>query len=197
MPFGSIDENCNAKQYYQRVCNSLRKSQGEDIQYFTREQLYDQLYTISENDQREIDLIVKAYRKVLREKTQCIEDGCNNPRGSNGKGTRKIRCTTCHKRYHATRAGYTSISQWNNQWHPYKKYRKDYCENNDGRLGHGECTTTIVDPSWQLEVDHIDGNPSNNDPSNLQTLCSCCHRLKTRDKRDWETAGRKTHGIAA
>ena len=89
MPFGRIDEDCNAKQYYRRVCDSLRKSQGEDIKYFTREQLYDQLYAISENDQREIDLIVKAYRKVLREKTQCIEDGCGNPRGSNGHGDSK------------------------------------------------------------------------------------------------------------
>lgn len=30
----------------------------------------------------------------------------------------------------------------------------------------------------QLEVDHIDGNPRNNDPFNLQTLCATCHRLK-------------------
>lgn len=31
----------------------------------------------------------------------------------------------------------------------------------------------------QLDVDHIDEDHSNNDPSNLQTLCSNCHRLKT------------------
>jgi 5-methylcytosine-specific restriction endonuclease McrA len=28
-------------------------------------------------------------------------------------------------------------------------------------------------------VDHIDGNHSNNDPANLQTLCKNCHSLKT------------------
>lgn len=28
-------------------------------------------------------------------------------------------------------------------------------------------------------VDHIDGNASNNDPSNLQSLCSPCHSSKT------------------
>jgi hypothetical protein len=33
---------------------------------------------------------------------------------------------------------------------------------------------------WQgspipLELDHIDGNPSNNDPNNLRILCSNCH----------------------
>ena len=30
-----------------------------------------------------------------------------------------------------------------------------------------------------LEVDHIDTNNLNNDPSNLQTLCSPCHLKKT------------------
>lgn len=29
------------------------------------------------------------------------------------------------------------------------------------------------------EVDHIDGDPHNNDPSNLQTLCRSCHSRKT------------------
>lgn len=34
------------------------------------------------------------------------------------------------------------------------------------------------------EYDHIDGNPSNNDPSNCQVLCLDCHRSKTvRDRK--------------
>jgi len=28
-----------------------------------------------------------------------------------------------------------------------------------------------------LEVHHDDGNPTNNDPKNLTTMCACCHRL--------------------
>lgn len=31
----------------------------------------------------------------------------------------------------------------------------------------------------ELQVDHIDRNPSNNDESNLQTLCGQCHIKKT------------------
>lgn len=31
----------------------------------------------------------------------------------------------------------------------------------------------------QLDVDHIDGSKANSDPSNLQTLCANCHRLKS------------------
>ena len=38
--------------------------------------------------------------------------------------------------------------------------------------------------SCQLDVDHIDGNHKNNDPTNLQTLCANCHRLKTHINKD-------------
>jgi 5-methylcytosine-specific restriction endonuclease McrA len=37
----------------------------------------------------------------------------------------------------------------------------------------------------QLDVDHIDGNHKNNDPSNHQILCANCHRLKTHIERDY------------
>ena len=47
----------------------------------------------------------------------------------------------------------------------------------------------------QLEVDHIDGNPSNNDESNCQTLCGCCHTYKTMMNEDYKTPGRKSLGI--
>jgi hypothetical protein len=48
------------------------------------------------------------------------------------------------------------------------------------------CGFVPEDPC-QLDVDHIDGNNSNNDPSNYQTLCANCHRLKTQQNKDWET----------
>lgn len=72
--------------------------------------------------------------------------------------------------------------------------KKDYCENRSGNLIKGypqPCTTTILSPS-QLDVDHIDGDPWNRDPSNYQTLCAACHRLKTIAHGDNKTAGRKT-----
>ncbi len=36
----------------------------------------------------------------------------------------------------------------------------------------------------QFDIDHIDGNHFNNDPSNLQELCANCHRLKTYLNKD-------------
>lgn len=52
---------------------------------------------------------------------------------------------------------------------PYLAYKKDSCE---------FCGFIAVN-TCQLDVDHIDGNHSNNEPENLQTLCANCHRLKT------------------
>ena len=43
----------------------------------------------------------------------------------------------------------------------------------------------------QLDVDHIDGDGSNNDPSNLQTICANCHRLKTHTNQDWKHKNEK------
>lgn len=58
---------------------------------------------------------------------------------------------------------------------PYILYKKDVCER-CGFVPEHEC---------QLDVDHIDGNHSNNDPANLQTLCANCHRLKTKLNDDY------------
>lgn len=58
---------------------------------------------------------------------------------------------------------------------PYRRYKKTYCEI-CGFEGH----------YCQLDVDHKDGDHTNNDPSNLQTLCANCHRLKTWKNKDWK-----------
>jgi hypothetical protein len=89
----------------------------------------------------------------------------------------------------AKAAGFDNVIDWKNSTHPYRKYRKDYCENIDERLGF-ECTTTIA-WSGMLEVDHINGMPFDHRPRNLQTLCKCCHAYKTNVFKDYATPGRK------
>jgi hypothetical protein len=102
--------------------------------------------------------------------------------------------------------GFTSITEYKNSTHPYRKYRKNFCENIDGRLGF-KCTTTappqelieeLIESGYyegHLQVDHIDGDPSNNDPDNLQTLCACCHVFKTAIDKDYLSPGRKELGL--
>lgn len=58
---------------------------------------------------------------------------------------------------------------------PYLAHKKGYCE---------KCGF-IPQHSCQLDVDHKDGDHSNNHIDNLQTLCANCHRLKTHQNRDW------------
>lgn len=94
------------------------------------------------------------------------------------EGRRKAACTYCYNEYHRIKSNeYFKRNKearreyarrtWNSKG--YRKYKKSYCEH---------CSFIAIH-SCQLDVDHIDGNHSNNDISNLQTLCSNCHRLKT------------------
>jgi 5-methylcytosine-specific restriction endonuclease McrA len=51
------------------------------------------------------------------------------------------------------------------------------CENVDGRHGF-HCNYTVL-CSAQLDINHIDGNRHNADPSNLEVLCRNCHAIVT------------------
>jgi hypothetical protein len=62
-----------------------------------------------------------------------------------------------------------------------RKYPTDKCE------GCG----LLNDGTGNIDRDHIDGNRSNNDFSNLQALCKECHKVKTRANGDvpWRFKG--------
>lgn len=70
-------------------------------------------------------------------------------------------CSSCHKaKYNQSKNG---------RQMGYTLYKKDTCE---------ICGFVPVN-RCQLDVDHIDGDKTNSNPNNLQTLCANCHRLKT------------------
>ena len=65
---------------------------------------------------------------------------------------------------------------------PYLRHKGRQCE---------FCGFIAID-QCQLDVDHIDGDHKNNNSTNLQTLCSNCHRLKTFLRRqNWPLAYRR------
>jgi len=118
---------------------------------------------------------------------KCEVPGCNKL----GRDRRVRKDGTVYRRPYCSK--HHGIKYGVNGWN-YKIHRKDYCENVDGRLGF-VCTTTIVDYELQLDADHVNGNPSDNRAENIQTLCKCCHAIKTYVSEDYLTAGRKTLGV--
>lgn len=91
----------------------------------------------------------------------CTTDGCLNLATSVGKrkdGTMKYGrlCSSCKKK-------------------TWQKHKGSCCD----RCGF------VPEHPCQLDVDHIDGNKQNNEPSNYQTLCANCHRLKTYENNDF------------
>lgn len=67
--------------------------------------------------------------------------------------------------------------------------KKTYCENTIENVVYGICRQNTYHPS-ELQVDHIDGNPMNNDENNLWTICSNCHQRKGDYQGDSKTPGR-------
>lgn len=152
---------------------------------------------------------------------KCEVPGCCNDAQYHGKsktGKKVFRTAVWVKEKYNVRKGYIcgnhyyeeiskrkgfggNIAEWKNSHHKYRKHRKDYCENRDGRLGF-KCTFTPptieeldaigvheLFKGW-LDVDHLDGNPDNCEPENVQTLCKCCHSIKTNMNKDYATEGR-------
>lgn len=84
------------------------------------------------------------------------------------------KCSTCMKRERTARG---------NQYAHHTGYRKEALR---ARGPNPTCEYCGFEPLHlgQLDVDHIDGNHKNHEPSNLQVLCANCHRLKTIVNKD-------------
>lgn len=106
----------------------------------------------------------------------CINHGCNEPvcyskTDKNGNKRWRIHCSHCQA---------ASYGKWPHRpgVTPYKTGR---CNNHDSHLGFPCPTDFSKLPDWAkgiTEVDHVDGDPYNNSPENLNELCVLCHKLK-------------------
>jgi len=124
---------------------------------------------------------------------------CNWP-GCNNKAVESINCPdvllskTCHclKHHLRKRSGRVSHINWSRD--SYREHLKPVCALTDIRWSDQYKVTKkmaekmsvlltrnelIRRTSQAFDVDHIDGNHYNNDPSNLQTLIKYAHKFKT------------------
>ena len=111
----------------------------------------------------------------------CINLGCGKPvtyshKDEQGNERWRIHC------------GHCQAASWG-KW-PHRvgvtPYKKDMCSNVDSKLGF----PCVID--WKLvkssgfkistEVDHKNGDPTDNRPRNLQELCGICHKEKGKRK---------------
>lgn len=112
----------------------------------------------------------------------CKTEGCINPCKTNGltkEGVRKYqrKCSSCCKRSHRQFKPCKIITyKLRSSIKKYGDYTKE---------DHCQACGFIAEQSCQLDVDHINGDHTDNSVCNLQTLCSNCHRLKTYYNRDY------------
>jgi hypothetical protein len=75
-------------------------------------------------------------------------------------------------------------------------YKTGTCSNKDGHLGFDCMVKWTKVPGWakgMTEIDHVDGDCTNNDPSNLDELCPLCHKLKGQLSGDFDNT--KQHKV--
>jgi len=119
-------------------------------------------------------VVIKIKGGFMREGGIYVQGLCTNCNKNKQRSSGKIRgktvykrlCDRCHRKKYGIKK-YRSLG--------YARHKKSSCE---------QCGFIPVQ-SCQLDVDHIDGDHSNSDPANLQTLCANCHRLKTLVNKDY------------
>lgn len=124
------------------------------------------------------------YEETDMNRPNCINPGCGRPatpmKGRVGEsGVRyRVFCDPCH------RSSYKGIPLAIGV----TPFKKGYCSNKDGHLGF-DCLIKweLVTEDYKVctEVDHINGDPHDNRPENLQELCPICHREKGRRQGDY------------
>ena len=127
--------------------------------------------------------------KTLEFRPTCINHGCSKPvtyshRDQQGNKRWRIHCGHCQKASYGAWAHAPGVTS----------YKTGQCSNTDSHLGWACFTDLSSAPSWAkglTQVDHIDGDHTNNHPSNLDELCPLCHMLKGQQAGDYNNQRRR------
>lgn len=123
----------------------------------------------------------------------CINHGCDQPAMVNridkqGNTRWRIHCSHCQP---------ASYGKW-----PHREgvtpFKTGRCSNVDSHLGF-KCpvkwTKIPKDAKGMTEIDHRDGDSSNNHPENLDELCPICHKIKGQRSGDYNGFRNKTKKV--
>jgi len=126
-----------------------------------------------------MDLLKEGTALRKARKTRCTVEGCNNfLTAYQGPGS-----DTLCREHQKNLAEYGGMATGKKM---YSHHRGTHCESCGYTPFEDEMIQAVEDLKlrnqifrYVLHVDHMDGNHENNDPENLQTLCSRCHSIKT------------------
>lgn len=116
----------------------------------------------------------------------CLNTGCNLTVTDNGSRLRPF-CSPCHK------AGSEKLSaRWG-----IKAFKTGRCQN-DGRWGFacGVDYDLCPEAVGMTEIDHIDGDHTNNTAANCIELCPLCHTIKSKRAGDKSRKGGAKYAAA-
>ena len=122
---------------------------------------------------------------IVEFRPMCINHGCMKPvtfshKDEQGKRRWRIHCGHCQKASYGVHAHAAGVT-------PFKTGR---CSNVDRHLGF-ECSTNWKKvPSWakgMTEIDHKNGDHTDNRVENLDELCVHCHKLKGQLSGDYRS----------
>lgn len=125
-------------------------------------------------------LLLRAGRLTSRILMKPLCQRCNKrPVKARGNGKWRPVCGVCH--------GFKANKTRPSRRRHHLKWRKGKPRKSYRKIITGTCSKCgfkAVD-LCQMDVDHIDGNHSNNSSTNLQEICANCHRLKTKLNKDY------------
>ena len=114
----------------------------------------------------------------------CVNHGCYEQVTYSHKDTQGVR----RWRPHCSHCQSASWGKW-----PHREgvtpFKTGKCNNRDGHLGF-KClikwSQVPADAKGMTEIDHIDGDYTNNELDNLDELCPICHKLKGQKSGDYD-----------
>ena len=135
----------------------------------------------------------------------CINHGCTKYCTQSDKGRYRPTCSRCH----FAAGGWTQKRRRKMKDGSYKKYtyppmqfaegvtpfKTGKCCNQDGHLGF-PCPMDYEKAPWAIgitELDHKDGDHTNNTPENVQEVCAPCHLEKGKRNGDYRDQNNYIH----